>query len=166
MPKVWTPEPKTKLKNQVISPWAISVGLYYPYCFINDWLFELFYFLEFLFGSLFSCYFSEWPFHSNDLWLSFWTYRNGMVLHACLDEGRAMEQPRAERDALETKVYFSMSLLTLGKSLLVSLSFTFIVWWDDLWRLQQTWVLTGLRELHCSRLVCASWMSWSFSSDC
>lgn len=50
-----------------------------------------------------------------------------MVLHACLDEGRAMEQPRAERDALETKVYFSMSLLTLGKSLLVSLSFTFIV---------------------------------------
>lgn len=42
-------------------------------------------------------------------------------------QGRAMTQPRAERDALETKVYFSMFPLTLGKSLLMSLSFTFIV---------------------------------------
>lgn len=42
-------------------------------------------------------------------------------------QGRAVNQPRAERDALETKVYVSMFLLTLGKSLLMSLSVTFIV---------------------------------------
>lgn len=42
-------------------------------------------------------------------------------------QGRAVKQPRAEPDALETKVYFSMFLYDLGQVTSLSLSFTFIV---------------------------------------
>lgn len=74
--------------------------------------------------------------------------------HACLGEGgpgeRAIKQPGAEQGALEWEsrdqgVLLDVSLWPWASHFSVLwASVAFIVWWNGLWFLQQTWVLTRM----------------------